>query len=530
MRKFLLASVATLGAGGLAASAYAQAPAAQGYMQGQAPVAPRGGPSFVNNNNNYQAPALPGPVANPTPGSIVIHVNGKVQVDFQGVWSSVDKRVVTAPAGSPGATPLTPGAATPLGTVLGNNGSGTVSLNPQAIDSFARLYFGADGMATNGLRYGAGIEIRQNFTGQISGGSASGYSSLETLFVRRAFTYVAGEQWGILRAGQADGVIGIFDNGVTTFQFLPSGNLNGGDLQANAPQNATVPFSALGQSGAEYGNAKLVYLSPQIAGFDVGLQYAPNLSNGNGIGTSNPLNSSITGAGTGTGLSCTVANSGCPTLSSGPGSLDGSRVTNQTVIGVRYQGTFAGVGILAYGAYENSGHATYTGAASTTAAGAANLGNTAAVGGTAARFNGNYDGLSFGSGGLALSYAGFTVGGNVIGGRLNGQLALAPQGGAGELGYLVGVKYVAGPFTAGIVGETIWSQGNVNMTGLTQRRARGLDAGVSYTVAPGYTVWAEYMYQDIYQGGVNIGLGTIGTNAGNDIKSQGVMLGNVVNF
>ena len=116
MRKFLLASVATLGAGGFAGVASAQAPA--GYMQGQAPIPPTGGPSFVNNNNNYQAPALPGPVANPTPGTIVIHVNGKVQVDFQGIWSSVDQRVVTAPAGSLGAgTPggpatIAPGAAT----------------------------------------------------------------------------------------------------------------------------------------------------------------------------------------------------------------------------------------------------------------------------------------------------------------------------------------------------------------------------------------------------------------------------------
>jgi hypothetical protein len=349
--------------------------------------------------------------------------------------------------------------------------------------------------------------------------------------VRRAFTYIAGEQWGIVRAGQADGVIGIFDNGVTTFQFLPSGDLNGGDLQGNAPQNATVPFFFLGQAGNEYDNAKLVYLSPQIAGFDFGLQYAPNTSNGNAMGGSNNgLNGSIISAGTGTGLGCTVANSGCPTLSSGPGSVDGSRAINQTVIGVRYQGVFGGVGILAYGAYEHSGHANYTGPASTTAFGAANLGNTAAVGGTAARFNGQFDGLSFGSGGVALTYAGVTVGGNIIGGRLNGQLALAPQNGAGELAYLVGAKYVAGPLTMGIVGEVGWYQGNVNMTGLTQRRGRGIDAGLSYVVAPGYTVWGEYMWQDLYQGGVNIGLGTVGTNVGNNIKSQGVMLGNVVNF
>ena len=211
-------------------------------------------------------------------------------------------------------------------------------------------------MATNGLRYGAAIEIRQNFTGQISSSGssgASGYASLETLYVRRAFTYVAGENWGIVRAGQADGLIGIFDNGVTTFQFLPTGNLNGGDL-TNGPQNAPPTFVFLGQAGNEYANAKLVYLSPQIAGFDFGFQYAPNTSNGNGIGGSNnALNASITGSGTGTGLGCTIANSGCPSLSAGPGIQDGARALNQTAIGVRYQGAFGGLGVLAYGVYDD---------------------------------------------------------------------------------------------------------------------------------------------------------------------------------
>ena len=537
MRKFLLASVATLGTAGLMGAAYAQAPAVAvgpSPMQGQAAWTPAASPpSGANNNNNYQAPALPGAVANPTPGTIVIHVNGKVQADFEALWSSADQRIVTAPAGSPGAAAIAAGAATPAGTTLGNNGSGPVKLSPHEISSFARLYFGADGMATNGLRYGAAIEIRQNFTGQISNAGssgASGYSSLETLYVRRAFTYVAGEQWGIVRAGQADGIIGIFDNGVTTFQFLPTGNLNGGDLEGNTPQSVNVPFWLLGQAGNEYDNAKVVYLSPQIAGFDFGLQYAPNTSNGNGVGGSNnALNGSIISAGTGTGLACGVASSGCPTLSTGPGSLDGSRILNQTAVGARYQGKFGDVGLLAYGVYEFSGHGMYSGAASTTAAGVANLG-TAAVGGVASKFNGNYNGLSFGSGGLAVTFAGLTVGGNVIGGRLNGQLALDPVGAVPEVAFLIGAKYVAGPLTVGIVAERGDYQGTQQMTGLTQRRGRAIDFGASYTVAPGYIVYAEYMWQDIYQGGVNMISGALGSNANNTIKGQGFLIGNVVNF
>ena len=64
-------------------------------------------------------------------------------------------------------------------------------------------------------------------------------------------------------------------------QFLTD-NLNGGDNQ-NMP-GAAHPFLFLAQAGNEYDNAKLVYLSPQIAGFDFGIQCAPNTSNGNGIG------------------------------------------------------------------------------------------------------------------------------------------------------------------------------------------------------------------------------------------------------
>ena len=247
----------------------------------------------------------------------MVHINGRAHAGFSSIWTSAGQRFATAPAGSPGGPPIvasvtTPTAtipATPTATILGTNGTGQIKLAPESLYSYARIYAGADAMAANGLRYGAAIELRQNFTGQISSNTstgASGYSSLETLFVRRAFTYVAGDQWGIVRAGQADGIISLFDNGVTTFQFLPTNNLqNGDDFAALTPAGASVPFFFLSGTGTEYANTKLVYLSPQIAGVDFGIQYAPNTSNGYGIsGGNNPLNGSITGPGIGTGLDC----------------------------------------------------------------------------------------------------------------------------------------------------------------------------------------------------------------------------------
>ena len=217
----------------------------------------------------------------------MIHINGRVNSGFSSIWSNADQRFFTAPAGAPCGPTIPEGTATP--TALGVNGTGPVKLAPDTLYSYARLYLGADAMAANGLRYGAAMEIRENFAGEISNNGtsgASGQSSLQTLFVRRAFTYLAGDQWGLVRLGQADGLISLFDNGVTTFQYLPTNNLqNGDDFAMLTPTNSSVPFFFVSGSGNEY--AKAIYLSPQFAGFDFGIRYAPNTSNGFGIGGNN---------------------------------------------------------------------------------------------------------------------------------------------------------------------------------------------------------------------------------------------------
>ena len=63
------------------------------------------------------------------------------------------------------------------------------------------------------------------------------------------FVYAAGDNWGIVRAGSDDGLIGTFDNGVTTTSFSPTGNLGGGDLQGIMPASAVPLFVAAFDAG-----------------------------------------------------------------------------------------------------------------------------------------------------------------------------------------------------------------------------------------------------------------------------------------
>ena len=105
MRNMMLGSVTTLGVAVLVGTAYAQAPEVPppAFSQGQAALPPaKLPPASANNNNDLQATPVPGAVAIPTPGTMVVHINGRVEVNFMGIWSSADQRFATAPAGSPG--------------------------------------------------------------------------------------------------------------------------------------------------------------------------------------------------------------------------------------------------------------------------------------------------------------------------------------------------------------------------------------------------------------------------------------------
>jgi len=489
MRKLLLASAAVLGA--TSGLAFAQAPAGN-QMTGQY-VAPRvGGPAANNNNNNWgtantvsgDAAAspitrlyAPNTVAVPTPGTIVIRLNGKIQADF-GFYNSSADRI------------------------------GAVKLNPVMVSSYMRLYPGFDGMAANGLRYGASIELRENFnnanavnqtafaptaatTGVTISSSGSANSSTQTVFVRRAFTYLATDQAGIIRLGNTDGVQGLMDPGIFTSQSWDGGvgNFNGGTAQALQAANAQIPFIWVSQAGAEYGNNKIVYLSPQFMGLDVGIDYSPNAGNGNQIN----------------GPTCSTGAITCVNVSSG---LTGSpNWINKFTFGARYMTVLSGIDLKAYGTYVVAGQ---QGSSSAT----------------------KFDNLSFAQLGAAVTTMGFTVAADWLTGATNsGQYAMRPAGGKSMNAVVAGLTYANGPFVVGAEVGMVDSQGAAAMVGKSQRHEFEVAFGGTYTVAPGLAIVGEYLYEQRHQGGWNFNTGSGGAaGATTDVKGQGVLVSTVLSW
>jgi hypothetical protein len=489
MRKLLLATAAMLGA---TVGATGLAVAAPAFTNQGTVATPANMGSFTYGDNNYMSGTpTKGSVANPTPGTMVIRLGLMMQVGIGAAWSNLD---------------------------TGTSAAGvTQKLSPVLIQEYMRIYPGVDAMAANGLRYGAAVELRQNYASAAgaepltNGGTV--YTSTQTVFVRRAFGYVGGN-WGIIRLGEMDGLIGTYDEGgATTGVYLsPTGTIVGGNDQALNVGNAwMIPYFAA-QSGNEYGNAKIVYLSPSFYGFDFGAEYAPNPFNGYAIGGGYlPGATGIAALGT-----CySAAGSGCPNVSSSSVPLSGSISQNEYSVGVRYQGKLGPAAVLAYGLYVGSGHTNYTGtAAAAFAASGAPHGST---------YNGKFQDLSLGMFGANVNVAGFAVFGNVMFGKFNGILGLTPDGAPNATGFGVGFKYVTGPYSIGAVYSQFDSQGAYNLVGISQRHEWVFAAAATYYAAPGLIFSLDYDYGQRYQGGYNFMTGAVGSAAYNHVQAQGVL-------
>ena len=183
MRKLLLAGVAVLGASmGMADSALAQTSTDDGQATG------------------------------PTPGSITVRLNGRFR--FYGGYFDDQQ--------------------------FNQNG------NKQAdygVFEYARLYPGFDGVAANGLKYGAALEIRQDNAvapgGGINGSISQADRGRGTLYLRREFGYIGSDLLGFLRFGATDNPSSLYITG-TVENFNDAGW--NGDVPAYLAGNAQLTW------------------------------------------------------------------------------------------------------------------------------------------------------------------------------------------------------------------------------------------------------------------------------------------------
>ena len=127
--------------------------------------------------------------------------------------------------------------------------------------------------------------------------------------------------------------------------------------------------------------------------------------------------------------------------------------------------------------------------------------------------------------GANITYAGLSVFGNVLFGAVNGTLGLKPQGAPDAVGFGAGVKYAIGRYTIGAVFSQYDSQGAYQLTGISQRHANVFDAAATYSLAPGMTVYTEYLYGTMHQGNYDFKTNTAGSSSNNNVHTQGVDFG-----
>ena len=476
MRKLLLASVAALGVSTAMAS-YADAQVADD-----------------TDGQSY-----------PTPGTVTVRLNGRFREYAYGVDNGALR---TSNYGVTGVNGTTTGSGAAVGT--GATGAtsltqGSNRLGNYGFGGYARLYPGFDGVAANGLKYGASLEIRQDNSFGAGGGvngSVSGSNSRRgLLYFRREWGYIGTDRLGTLRFGASDQPTSLYIVG--TGENFDDGGLNG-DLPAfTANGGINFPFEDVGNF---YSTDKAVYLSPQFYGFDGGVSFEPSTS---AVGLDN---SGCGGPGTfGTAFATSsgpaTAAPGCDDLASTSTADYSRRKDTYEALG-RYRGTFGPIGVVGTAAYIGSGRVQDSGV----------------VGSTIDPKRVQLEDLSVGDFGASVTYGGLQVGGHYEFGRFNipgggGPSGLLTKGQPNSAAYTVTASYTIGPVIFGAAFLEDWYQGNqqsatnASSTGVSllvpggvtggQRRDMGVSAGGTYSLSPGVALYLSYIFTESRQRGYN---------------------------
>lgn len=467
MRKILLGTTAVIGAALLAPmSAMAQDGGGGRSSVVVNPASPDGA-----NYGRVGGPAL-------TPGDVTVRVGGY----FAGWYSHTTQ---SNPNTIGGATPIAPNGST--GVVSASSaapqaGTGSTKTGKNDFHSDAEIHVYVDGKAANGLRYGAVLEM--TFNGSEGTSPASGrrtFSFKTGALMDEMYAYAALPGLGQIRFGDEDGSVGLMTTGVVT-GFGTGGVYGSWQNSVIRPNRTTTSPGDLGD------NTKLIYLSPQLFGFDVGVSYALNSNTGanNGCVTSYAV------------YSCdrTYASTGA-TANGIQSWSDLPQRRQETQAVLRYRGQFGPVGVAA-----SVGHVGWASIRDMTT--------------TGTMMKTLRPGNVWMTGAQASAY-GFTLGAMYQWGQSNYYWGSQARGDQNMSQWTVGGTYTMGPITVG--GNAFWgnyagSNGfsfngtsgaytrNTNGTQFPMRRS-GISAGANYRLAPGLDLVAEYVRHTVREGGNN---------------------------
>jgi Gram-negative porin len=376
------------------------------------------------------------PVTQPAPGTVAVHLNGYLQFAIGDLGSSYSD--------------------------VGGN-----KLNPVTTNGDARLYAGFDAETLNGIDYGAQIELRTTTSnpGEGVGKTIDGTgSNASGMYVKRAYGYIGTRQAGFVRLGQTDSAFSLLQTGVLEgFGDGAQWNVDGGILQTSPVVPTTIAYA---DASALYATDKIVYLSPTIAGFSMGVGFEPS-SNGLKEGTAACAESTLTD---------------CSSISSSE-TLDSDTQRKNTIdAAVMYSGDLGGFATKANFGVLNAAPVDYTG--------------------TLSAADPRYNDMTVYQAGAQTSYAGLTLGASVKWGAVNSGYTFIQRGARDAVAYIVNGTYVAGPY---VIGASFFDQQAAgSYVAGTSDYARtqtqyGVATGVNYVIGKDLSLFAQYMYGQIHQ-------------------------------
>jgi len=468
MRKLLLATTATLsGFIGMAGIAHAQLK--------------------LNDGTPYTSSFTPGGgqgVQQPAPGNIVFHFNGRFAFSAS---DFMDQNFNVSYAAQAAGNPAGP-------EKVGNIG----------FTDNVRLYPGFDGVAANGLRYGAYLELRNDstkstniYTGNLStttpnsntlGVLNGGATTTPDVGARTNTLFYTYQSWGYINSPDLGTVrMGMMFPSNAMFLTGTVENFNDGGW------HGTQGVSMLGgfpwpfvDNGIGMGYLGVQYLSPQIYGFDFSATYQPDAGDNQW-----------------SGCSLAAAGPGCDRLVSTTDPNSYARRTNWVDASVRYRGAFGPVGVAANvgGIYAGAMHNS--------------LGGIGVAGSNSTLFN-TYHNVEEFLAGAQVTFGGLLVGGHIETGQGIFQQQLESIAGKNITTWTAGATYTIGAFTAGVQYQNLHDSHAVTAATVHGYTGQGPYVGAQYVVAPGLLTYIGYAYSDVKQTGKNLitGANTATTSVG----------------